>query len=334
MKKIHLLMLLPALILILGCEQNNSSTANESVTEPLPRLMPEMEFSGTEAKAIGYIKTIALPKLIQKAVSVAQAVKPGPQVAMLPAMAGLALGDPALTSVDQEAPVTALVFDDFRRQANHLPSFVLVMKLSPESPVIKQAENMNMQTMEVDGWTLATMNPQLFKEVEDWSSLLSFAKESPEEDIEMVISMKWALASLGFLSTALVEKNPIVYVGWTLEWEMLFYLVFGLSLWFRSWTVTFFTTCVALVGVAFIASNFILVEFIAGLYIALLYKRYGYQRYGMFSLVLGTILLSLSLFDSVKLLIDSRVILWGLPGIFIVYGVICSPQIESKIGKL
>jgi hypothetical protein len=203
MKKIHLLMLLPALILILGCEQNNSSTANESVTEPLPPLMPEMEFSGTDAKAIGYIKTIALPKLIQKAVRVAQAVKPGPQVAMLPAMAGLALGDPALTSVDQEAPVTAVVFDDF--SLGGLPSFVLAMKLSPESPVIKQAENMNMQTMEVDGWTLATMNPQLFEEVEDWSSLLSFAKESPEEDIEMVISMDVFWGNLPKMKKSAVE---------------------------------------------------------------------------------------------------------------------------------
>jgi hypothetical protein len=205
MKKIHLLILLPYLFLIFGCEKNNSSTANESVTEPLPRLMPEMEFSGTEVKAIGYIKTTSLPKLIQKAVSVAQAIKPGPQVAMLPAMAGLALGDPALTSVDQEAPVTALVFDDFRRQANHLPSFVLAMKLSPESPVIKQAENMNMQTMEVDGWTLATMNPQLFKEVKDWSSLLSFAKESPEEDIEMVISMNVFWENLPKIKKSAVE---------------------------------------------------------------------------------------------------------------------------------
>jgi hypothetical protein len=46
--------------------KNNSSTANESVTKPLPPLMPEMEFSGTEAKAIGYIKTIALPNLSKK----------------------------------------------------------------------------------------------------------------------------------------------------------------------------------------------------------------------------------------------------------------------------
>jgi exopolysaccharide production protein ExoZ len=40
------------------------------------------------------------------------------------------------------------------------------------------------------------------------------------------------------------------------------------------------------------------------------------------------------LFDSVKLLIDNRVIFWGLPSIFIVYGVISAPQIKSKVGKL
>ena len=203
MKIIHMLLLLPVIFLIFGCEKNNSSIPNESVEEPLPPLMPEMEFSGTEAKAIGYIKTTSLPRLIQKAVSVAQAIKPGPQVAMLPAMAGLALGDPALTSVDQDAPVTALVFDDF--SMGGLPSFILAMKLSPESPVIKQAENMSMQTMEVDGWTLATMNPQLFKEVEDWSSLLSFAKESPEEDIEMVISMNVFWENLPKMKKSAVE---------------------------------------------------------------------------------------------------------------------------------
>lgn len=202
MKKLPFPIFLLSFLFVFGCAKDDTKTEKELDSAILPPLMPEMEFSGTEAKAIGYIKTVALPKLIQKAVSVAQAVKPGPQVAMLPAMAGLALGDPALTSVDQEAPVTALVFDDF---SLGLPSFVLVMKLSPESPVIKQAENMNMQTMEVDGWTLATMNPQLFKEVEDWSSLLSFAKESPEEDIEMVISMNVFWENLPKMKKSAVE---------------------------------------------------------------------------------------------------------------------------------
>jgi len=205
MKKLNLPIFLLSTLFFLGCAKDDTIKEKELETPLLPPLMPEMEFSGSEAKAIGYIKTISLSKLIQKAVSVAQAIKPGPEVAMLPAMAGLALGDPALTSVDQEAPVTALVFDDFRRQANHLPSFVLAMKLSPESPVIKQAENMNMQTMAVDGWTLATMNPQLFKEVEDWSSLLSFAKENPEEDIEMVISMNVFWENLSKMKKSALE---------------------------------------------------------------------------------------------------------------------------------
>ena len=113
MKKLHLPIFLLSTLFFLGCAKDDTKTEKELETPLLPPLMPEMEFSGSEAKAIGYIKTTSLPKLIQKAVSVANAVKPGPQVAMLPAMAGLALGDPALTSVDQEAPVTALVFDDF-----------------------------------------------------------------------------------------------------------------------------------------------------------------------------------------------------------------------------
>ena len=68
--------------------------------------------------------------------------------------------------------------------------------------------------------------------------------------------------------------------------------------------------------------------------VALLYKRYGHHRYGIASFVLGSALLSLSLFESVKLLTDSRVILWGLPSFFIVYGVISAPQVKSKVGKL
>tara|TARA_B110000305_G_scaffold236810_1_gene298871 strand:- start:1015 stop:1983 length:969 start_codon:yes stop_codon:yes gene_type:complete len=151
---------------------------------------------------------------------------------------------------------------------------------------------------------------------------------------EMIISVKWALASLGFLSNAIGERYPIIVVGWTLEWEMLFYLVFGLCLSFRSWITTLSVTSIVLLGVAFFVSNFILVEFIAGLLIALAYKLYGFKRFGVFSLILGFILLSLSLLDSVKLLTDNRVILWGFPSIFIVYGVVAAPQINSKIGKL
>jgi len=151
---------------------------------------------------------------------------------------------------------------------------------------------------------------------------------------EMVITTEWALSSLGFMSTAVMGKLPIVYVGWTLEWEMLFYLVFGLSLWFRSWAVTLSVTSLALICVALAVSDLILLEFLAGLMVALLFKHYNFNRFGKISLILGGFLLSLSISEEVRQLIESRVILWGIPSILIVYGAVTTPQVSSKLGKL
>ena len=151
---------------------------------------------------------------------------------------------------------------------------------------------------------------------------------------DMIISTEWVLASLGFMSAAVVEKFPVLAVGWTLEWEMLFYLVFGLSLWFRSWAVTLSVTSLALIGIAIAVSNFILLEFLAGLIIALLFKRYGFNSFGKVSLILGGLLLSLSISEEVRALVESRVILWGLPSVLIVYGAVTTPQVSSKLGKL
>jgi exopolysaccharide production protein ExoZ len=151
---------------------------------------------------------------------------------------------------------------------------------------------------------------------------------------KMFISTEWALASLAFMSDAVVGKSPIVHVGWTLEWEMLFYLVFGLSLWFRSWMATLSVTAIILTAVSISVSNFILLEFLAGLLIALLFKRFGFKGFGKLSFILGSLLLSLSLLEEVRALIENRVVLWGLPSILIVYGVVAAPQINSKLGKL
>ena len=151
---------------------------------------------------------------------------------------------------------------------------------------------------------------------------------------EMIISTEWALASFGFMSKAVIGKPPIVYVGWTLEWEMLFYLVFGISLWFRSWMVTLSVTTVALLAVALAVSNFILIEFIAGLFVALLFKKYGFKRLGKTSLAVGSLLLFVSINSDVRALVESRVILWGIPSALIVYGAVATTQLNSSIGKL
>lgn len=47
---------------------------------------------------------------------------------------------------------------------------------------------------------------------------------------EMTFSFKWLLSSILFSSNTLMGSLPLLYVGWTLEYEMLFYLLFSISL--------------------------------------------------------------------------------------------------------
>ena len=167
----------------------NASTEVETPAAPvvaklvLPPLVPTFELAGAETQPFAYVKTIALPKLLQKAVSVAQAVKPDPQILMLPALAGIALGDPSLASIDANASMTLFLFDEFGDD----PTFVLAVKLRKDSPVRKQAEGLKLTLVDRDGWTLATMAPELFSQVNDWSPLLTFAEEAPQGDLELGI---------------------------------------------------------------------------------------------------------------------------------------------------
>lgn len=157
---------------------------------------------------------------------------------------------------------------------------------------------------------------------------------SPRSFSDFKLTPDWVLASFGFASSAVIGKAPIVSVGWTLEWEMLFYLVFGLSLWFKNWIISLSTTVVTLLLIAVLASNFILVEFIAGMAIAILIKKYGVIAYGRTSLVIGLLLLLASISSEVRYLIESREILIGIPSALIVYGAVTAVQVKSRIGEL
>jgi len=156
----------------------------------------------------------------------------------------------------------------------------------------------------------------------------------PSSFSDFKLTPEWALASLGFVSSVTIGSSPIVNVGWTLEWEMLFYLVFGLSLWFKSWIISLSTTVITLLLIAVLASNFILVEFIAGMAIAILIKKYGFIAHGRASLVIGLLLLSASISSEVRYLIESREILFGIPSALIVYGAVTTTQVKSRVGKL
>ncbi|MEZ7985226.1 MAG: acyltransferase, partial [Pseudomonadales bacterium] len=123
----------------------------------------------------------------------------------------------------------------------------------------------------------------------------AFNKNTPSTD--------WVIQSLFFLSGAISEKMPVLMVGWTLEWEMLFYLVFGVSLLFSRWNKSYFFIFLVLGSIAIMTSNLIVFEFLAGMLIAYIYNNFNLQhKYGLLVGMFGFVLL----LSSVNQVVDPR----------------------------
>lgn len=146
--------------------------------------------------------------------------------------------------------------------------------------------------------------------------------------------------NLGFLLDSLFFINfisdvePIVYVGWTLEYEMLFYLVFGLSLIIKKENISFLITGFVLLFLVWIGVDSIVFEFIYGMIIGYFFNRLkflsGKNIYTIF-IVAGFSLLAIDWGSDLP-----RSIKWGLPAVLVFLGFLFIKPIESiflrKIG--
>ncbi len=139
---------------------------------------------------------------------------------------------------------------------------------------------------------------------------------------------------------------PLVVPGWSLNYEMFFYLVFALSLWLPSaWRVG--VTCLVIVAVFTLANlsptgtaiqaflkQSIMLEFILGMLLALCFKRWpSSSRFlGWMATLVGVLFLVLQpMFFSEAL---PRVIQFGFPALFIVAGFLYLPMVKSRFGLL
>ncbi|NOD65596.1 MULTISPECIES: acyltransferase [unclassified Ruegeria] len=141
-------------------------------------------------------------------------------------------------------------------------------------------------------------------------------------------SISWSLL---FISKLMTGESPIVYVGWTLEWEMFFYLIFGLSLAIGIWKYTLVTVGVILLVTSFMAWDFISLEFLFGMGIAYLFNT-GYRvsnTTGIAIFAIGFALLCLSLVDSEAVTQVNRAVIWGIPSALIVFGLISVGQTSN-----
>ena len=147
-------------------------------------------------------------------------------------------------------------------------------------------------------------------------------------------SFSFAIESLLFLSGLVSQQSPIIFVGWTVEWEMFFYLVFAISIILPNLRSGLFFISVVLVLVAFINENLILLEFLIGILIALFYyKKKINKNFASLILLIGFTILFADNFNKYYFT-NERIIHWGLPSALIVLGAIYSPQLRSKTIRL
>jgi hypothetical protein len=151
------------------------------------------------------------------------------------------------------------------------------------------------------------------------------------------------VASLFFLTEGLSTPKAVLFLGWTLEYEMLFYAMFSISL-FASTTQRSILFCAAVIFVLLIIhpslmpSSMMMIEFLGGMLIGLIYLRTStVLKSGPIILVGGlAIFFLLMFFDFSKLDYGSahdlpRVLKWGIPSMLIVFGAVFSKQGNNKV---
>lgn len=147
---------------------------------------------------------------------------------------------------------------------------------------------------------------------------------------ELIISTKWILSSLFFISRVAGFETPLIFPGWTLELEMFFYLLFAVSLFARHQFKSFVITAVLIImAVSLAGLNRVALEFIFGMLLGLIYiNSTGPARSGRFFLILGTSLLLSTIWIVADFEI-ARFIVFGVPSALIVYGAINVGQLRK-----
>ena len=143
---------------------------------------------------------------------------------------------------------------------------------------------------------------------------------------EIKITLEYALSSYFFVSQVFQEQMPLLYIGWTLEWEMLFYLIFALAIFCKNPAYSIAVIVVLLSFICFYTGEWLVLEFALGIVAATLYQRVKLTPYvGLLILVLGVLLLLASIHYTGGM---DRLFKWGIPSFLIVLGALYAKQMH------
>jgi len=139
------------------------------------------------------------------------------------------------------------------------------------------------------------------------------------------------VSSMLFFCELVLHKETLVFPGWTIEYEVLFYSVFFFSLYLRNIWHSILATSISLVSfVAFDLISSIVLEFIFGMVVgAIFFTRLFPKRLYVAAAGFGTLcLFATGVFDVGSF---NRVLVWGIPSGFIVFGFAGMKQSKSNI---
>lgn len=152
------------------------------------------------------------------------------------------------------------------------------------------------------------------------------------------INVFWVICSYLFIPTSLsgLNNSPVVGVGWTLDYEMFFYVVFAMLMRFTQGPFVIVITSIFSIFVLSgeviqpnniygkFVSDWLLMDFVGGVWIAyLMLNDYKISTRSAAAISLCSLAVILSTFEfSVPEIGPMRLVLWGLPSIFLVKGLV------------
>lgn len=145
------------------------------------------------------------------------------------------------------------------------------------------------------------------------------------------LSVGKLLRSLGMVNTLTTGELPVVFVGWTLEYEMLFYVSFAIcSAILPLKAIPFVLTPLLglMAALGYVEARVLLFAF--GMFVAKLRIMRPTLPFAMPLLVVGILVFLASLRWPHEQL---RMLLWGLPSVMIVTSLIYLPQLKTRAGN-
>jgi peptidoglycan/LPS O-acetylase OafA/YrhL len=148
---------------------------------------------------------------------------------------------------------------------------------------------------------------------------------------EVPFDFSWTIQSLFFVSQPLGNNLPLISQGWSLEIEMLFYLLVAVGLIIKNPIANIVFPAVALVSlVSFGLLPDLALEFIFGGLLGYLYTRIKFPA----PVAIGAGVIGIVLFVAPVILgaVDApRWVTWGIPSMLVVFSAINLPQLNWKI---